>query len=247
MISINKHPFALKLVFVIVSFAFTAVGFSANANSGRVIPKGTVSVIKDGKVVSEFTREAPLPEGSLLKCQGQCTVRMDDAYMVAESDTVFSVTPTANSIELQVQEGTVYFSVNESSRPLQFNTPSGVVTTRQTSMADDELRGYVRVSGNEAEVGVIGGGTMIVDTPNGEMALLPGKQVTLALVEPATPAAASTEEGGSLTAKNVALGIVGTAIIVGGIWAINEAITSDSNSDKNKGGGGGNDGSPSSP
>jgi hypothetical protein len=45
----------------------------------------------------------------------------------------------------------------------------------------------------------------------------------------------------------VALGIVGTAIIVGGIWAINEAITSDSNSDKNKGGGGGNDGSPSSP
>jgi hypothetical protein len=113
-------------------------------------------------------------------------------------------------------------------------------------MADNELRGYVCVSGNEAEVGVIGGGTMIVDTPNGEMAILPGKQVTLALAEPATPAAASTGEGGYLTAKNVALGVVGTAVIVGGIWAINEAVTSDSNSDGG-GGVGGNDGSPSSP
>ena len=242
MIRINKHPFALKLVIMIASFAFAAVGFSANANSGRVIPKGTVSVIKDGKVVSEFTQEAPLPEGTLLKCQGQCTVRMNDVYMVAESDTVFSVTSTANSNQLLVQEGTVYFSVNESSRPLEFNTPSGVVTTRQTSITDTELRGYVRVSGNEAEVGVIGGGTMIVDTPNGEMAIVPGKQVTLALAEPVTPAPASTGGGGSLTFTNVALGVVGTAIIVAGGYALHEAVDGDGG-----GGGGGGDGSPSSP
>jgi len=243
MIRMNKHPLALKLVILIASFAFAAVGFSANGNSARIIPKGTVSVIKDGKVVGEFTQEAPLPEGSLLKCEGQCTVRMNDAYLVAEHDTVFSVTPMAESNELLVQEGTVYFSINESSRPLQFNTPSGVVTTRQTSLTDGELRGYVRVSGNEAEVGVIGGGTMLVDTPNGEMAILPGKQVTLALVEPGTPASASTGGGGSNMAANVALGIVGTAVIVGGIYAINEAITNDSNG----GGGGGGGGSPSSP
>jgi hypothetical protein len=243
MIRINKHPLALKLVIVIASFAFTAVGFSANANSARIIPKGTVSVIKDGKIVGEFTQEAPLPEGSLLRCEGQCTVRMDDAYLVAEHDTVFSVTPTANGNELLVQEGTVYFSINESSRPLQFNTPSGVVTTRQTSLTDGELRGYVRVSGNEAEVGVIGGGTMIVDTPNGEMAILPGKQVTLALVEPGTSASASTGGGGSTMAANVALGIVGTAVIVGGIYALNEAFSGDGGG----GGGGGGGGSPSSP
>ena len=243
MIRINKHPLALKLIILIASFAFAAVGFSANGNSARIIPKGTVSVIKDGKIVGEFTQEAPLPEGSLLRCQGQCTVRMNDAYLVAEHDTVFSVTPMAESNELLVQEGTVYFSINESSRPLQFNTPSGVVTTRQTSLTDAELRGYVRVSGNEAEVGVIGGGTMLVDTPNGEMAILPGKQVTLALVEPGTPAAASTEGGGSTMAANVALGIVGTAVIVGGIYAINEAVSGDGGG----GGGGGGDGSPSSP
>ena len=245
MIRINKHPLALKLVILIASFAFAAVGFSAKGSSARIIPKGTVSVIKDGKVVGEFTQEAPLPEGSLLKCEGQCTVRMNDAYLVAEHDTVFSVTPMAESNELLVQEGTMYFSINESSRPLQFNTPSGVVTTRQTSLTDGELRGYVRVSGNEAEVGVIGGGTMLVDTPNGEMAILPGKQVTLALVEPGTPASEYTGGGGSTMAANVALGIVGTAVIVGGIYAINEAITNDSSG--GGGGGGGGGGSPSSP
>jgi hypothetical protein len=243
MIRINKHSLALKLVILIASFAFTAVGFSANANSARIIPKGTVSVIKDGKVVGEFTQEAPLPEGSLLRCEGQCTVRLGDAYLVAEPDTVFSVSQTANSNELLVQEGTVYFSVNESSRPLHFNTPAGVVTTRQTSLTDGELRGYVRVSGNEAEVGVIGGGTMIVDTPNGEMAILPGKQVTLALVDPGTSTSAAA--GGSSLATDVALGVVGTAVIVGGIYAINEAVTSDSNG--GGGGGGGGGGSPSSP
>lgn len=242
MIRMNKHPLALKLVIVIASFAFAAAGFSANANSARIIPKGTVSVIKDGKIVGELTQEAPLPEGALLRCEAQCTVRLNDAYMVAEPDTVFSVTPMANSNELLVQEGTVYFSINESSRPLEFNTPAGVVTTRQTSLTDGELRGYVRVSGNEAEVGVIGGGTMIVDTPSGEMAILPGKQITLAMVDPGTSASAPTGGGGSLTATDVVLGVVGTAVIVAGIYGLNEAF-----SGSDGGGGGGGGGSPSSP
>lgn len=241
MIRINKHPLALKVFIMIVSFAFATVGFSANADSARIIPKGTVSVIKDGKTVGEFTKEAPLPEGSLLRCEGQCTVRMNDVYMVAEPDTVFSVSPMANSNELLVQEGTVYFSINETSRPLQFNTPAGVVTTRQASLTDGELRGYVRVSGNEAEVGVIGGGSMIVDTPNGEMALLPGKQVTLALVDPGTSVSGAAGAGTYSLVTNVVLGVVGTAVIVGGIYAIDQGLKD------NDSPGGGSIGSPSSP
>ena len=240
MIRINKHPLALRVVIVIASFVFVAVGFSANPNSARIIPNGTVSVIKDGKVVGEFTQEAPLLVGSLLKCDGQCAVRMNDTYMVTEPDTVFSISPMANNNELLVQEGTVYFSINESSRPLQFYTPPGVVATRQASVTDGELKGYVRVSGNEAEVGVIEGGTMIVDTPNGEMALLPGKQVTLALVDSGTPAYAGAGEGSSLE-RDVALGVVGTAVIVGGIYGLHKVVqNSDSSSS-------GSSGSPSSP
>jgi hypothetical protein len=238
MIKINKHPLALKGVIVIVIFAFATVGFAASVNSARIIPKGTVSIIKDGNVVGEFSNEAPLPEDSLLRCDGQCAVKMDDAYMVAEPDTVFSVSPMANPNELSVQEGTVYFSIDESSRPLLFDTPAGVVTTRETSLTDGELKGYVRVIGNEAQVGVIEGGTMIVDTPSGEMAILPGKQVTLALVNPGTPAYAAAGEGGSTLVTNVALGLVGTAVIVGGVYGLHKLVQNS---------GDGSDGSPSSP
>ena len=175
MIRMNKHPLAFKVVVVIASLAFTAVGFSASVNSARIIPNGTVSVIKDDKIVGEFAQEAPLPEGSLLRCEAQCTVRMNDAYMVAEPNALFSVSPMADSTELLVQEGTVYFSINESSRPFRFNTPDGIVTTRQISLTDNELMGYVRVFNNKAEVGVIAGGTMKVDTPKGEMAIPPEK------------------------------------------------------------------------
>ncbi|MCK5205150.1 MAG: hypothetical protein KAR15_14805 [Desulfobacterales bacterium] len=165
----RKNTLILKVFVVFVSFAFATAGFAA-----RIIPTGKVSIIKDGKVVGEFSQEAPLPEGSLLKCDGQCAVKTDDAYMVAEPGTVFSVSPMANSNELLVQEGTVYFSVTESSRPIQFNTPGGVVTTRETSLTGSELKGYVRVSGNETEIGVIEGGTMTVETSSGEMAITPG-------------------------------------------------------------------------
>jgi hypothetical protein len=242
MIRINKHPLVLRVGIVIASFVFAAVGFSANANPARIIPKGTVSVIKDDRVMGEFTREAPLPEGSLLRCEGQCTVRMNDASMVAEPGTIFSLSPMADIIELLIQKGTVYFSINESSRPIQFNTPAGVVSPREVSLTDGELKGYVRVSGNEAEVGVIGGGTMIVDTPKGEMALLPGKKVALALIDPrdSISEVAGGAEGSSL-ARDVTLGVIGTAVIVGGIYAIDQALKD------NDSGGGGGSGSPASP
>jgi ferric-dicitrate binding protein FerR (iron transport regulator) len=165
---------------------------------------------------------------------------MNDAYMVAEPGTVFSVSPMANSNELLVQEGTVYFSVTESSRPIQFDTPGGVVTTRETSLTGSELKGYVRVSGNETEIGVIEGGTMTVETSSGEMAITPGKQVTIAVLNPDPPAAATGGEGGSTLVTDIALGVVGTAVIVGGIYGLHKVV--DSGSD-----GGGSDGSPSSP
>jgi hypothetical protein len=142
----------------------------------------------------------------------------------------------ANSNELLVQEGTVYFSVTESSRPIQFNTPGGVVTTRETSLTGSELKGYVRVSGNETEIGVIEGGTMRVETSSGEMAIVPGKQITITLAEPATSVSGAGGEGGSSLVTDIALGVAGTAVIVGGGYALSQVDWGSSS-----------DGSPSSP
>ena len=70
MIAKRKTQF-LKTLAVFVCLAFTTSGFAAYPNSARIIPSGKVSIIKDGAVVSEFSQEAPLPEGSLLRCEGK--------------------------------------------------------------------------------------------------------------------------------------------------------------------------------
>ena len=80
---------------------------------------------------------------------------------------------------------------------------------------------------------------MIVETPSGEMAILPGKKVTLALVDPGNPVGMAAEEGGSELVTDVALGVVGAAVIVGGIYGLHKLVES--------GSGDGGSASPSSP
>ena len=239
MFEISKHKFVQNVIIAIVSLAFTTAGFSASTNSARVIPTGKVSINKNGKVVGEFSKEAPLPEGSLLRCEDKCAVKIDDTYMVVDPGTEFSVTPAANSTGLYVKTGAVYYAINESSRPIQITTPSGDATTGDLTMTDSELRGYVRVSGNETEIGVIGGGTMMVETTSGDMAVTPGNAVTIALVNPDAATAAAGDEGGSGLIKDIALGIAGAGVLVAGGYLLS---TTDGNHNSSK-----SNGSPSSP
>jgi hypothetical protein len=214
----EKNKLIFKLIVVIVSMAMATAGFAAGANSGRIVPTGKVSIIKDGKVVGEFSQEAPLPEGSILRCEDKCAVKLDDAYMVIEPGTVFSVTPGPNQHELLVQNGTVYYSINKSTRPIMFNTPAGNATTRNLNLSDVDLRGYVRVSGNETELGVLGGGSMTVGTDSGEMLLSSGKQVTMTLAQPAKTVAATGTGGqeGLSTGTKYAIGVVGAGLAAAG-------------------------------
>jgi len=237
MLSKRKKTLMMKVFVVFLSFVFVSAGFAA-----RIVPTGTVSIIKDGKVVGQFSQEAPLPEGALLRCEAQCAVQLDDVYMVAEPDTVFSISPMADRHDVLVQQGTLYYSLNESSRPLHFDTPAGNATTGDLSMTEGELRGYVRVAGNDTEIGVIGGGSMTVATASGEMSVTSGKKVTMTLADSGNTAnAAGGQEGMSRNTK-IALGVIGAAAVAGGIYAI---------SSSGGGGGGGSkdkdDGSPAAP
>jgi hypothetical protein len=238
----GKNTLILKVLVVFMSIAMTTAGFSAGAGSARIIPTGTVSIIKDGQVVGQFSQEAPLPEGALLRCEDKCAVKLDDTYMVVDAGTEFSVTPAADSTGLYVKTGTVYYSINESSNPLQIDTPNGEATTGDLTMTDNELRGYVRVSGNETEIGVIGGGTMMMETASGEMAVTPGNAVTIATIGPETSGAAAEGTGGLTRNQKIALGAgTAAALAAGGI-----ALASGSGG-SGGGGGGGDDGSPAAP
>ena len=118
----RRKTLMLKVFVVLLSLSITATGFSANAGSARIIPSGTVSVIENGQVVSQFSQETPLPEGKLLRCEDKCSIRIDDTYMVVDQGTEFSVTPGANSTALYVKTGTVYFAITEASNPIQITT-----------------------------------------------------------------------------------------------------------------------------
>ena len=52
----RKKAFILKAWAVFVALAFATSGLAA-----RIVPSGTVSIIKDGNVIGEFSQEAPLP------------------------------------------------------------------------------------------------------------------------------------------------------------------------------------------
>ena len=246
----GKSTLILKVLVVFMSIAMTTVGFSARTNSARVIPTGHVSLINDGKVVGEFSKEAPLPEGSMLRCEDKCTIKLNDKYMVVDPGTEFSVTPAAGHTELHVKEGTVYYAMNESSSPLQIDTPNGEAATGDLTMTDNEVRGYVRVSGNETEIGVIGGGTMMMETESGEMAVTSGHAITTTAVGSETSGAsadraAATKTGGLTRNQKFAVGAGSVAVLTaGGI-----ALASGSGGSGGSGGGGDDDddGSPSSP
>jgi len=237
MLSKRKRTLMMKVFVVFLSFAFVTAGFAA-----RIIPTGKVSIIKDGKVVGEFSQEAPLPEGALLRCEAKCAIQLDDVYMVAEPDTVFSVSPMADRHDVLVQQGTVYYSLTESSRPLHFDTPAGNASTGDLTMTEGELRGYVRVVGNETEIGVIGGGSMTVATASGEMSVTSGKKVTMTLADSGKTAnAAGGQEPMSRNTK-IALGVVGAAVVAGGIILVSSSGGGGGGSNKKK-----DDGSPAAP
>jgi hypothetical protein len=123
-------------------------------------------------------------------------------------------------------------------------TPAGDATTGDLSVSDANLNGYVRVSGNQTEIGVIGGGTMMLETASGDMAVTPGKQITIAATGQGESVAAATETGGMTRNQKIALGAAGAAVVAAGAFALSSG-----------GGGGGSgrgdddddDGSPAAP
>ena len=218
----RRKKLIFKVFVIFMSISMAAAGFAADVDSSRIIPKGKVYVLENGKVVGEFSREMPLPEDSVLKCQGECSIKLDDVYMVAEPETEFSIKSTPNGHVLEIREGTIYYSLNEGSRPLTFNTPVGNATTIDVSLTDKELKGYGHVSGNKSELGVIRGGSITLQTESGDFVVESGKKVTMTMTyagpEKGVPTA-TISEGMTQTMK-ITLGAVGAGVALLGLVAL---------------------------
>jgi hypothetical protein len=98
-------------------------------------------------------------------------------------------------------------------------------------VTDSELRGYVRVSGNETDIGVIGGGSMMLETDSGEVAITSGKQLTMALTASGTAVAATGGKAEGLSKnQKYALGAVGAGLVIAGGAALASSGSSSSGS-----------------
>ena len=161
-----KNTLRLKILIVFIILVFTSTGFSAGLSSGRILPKGKVTLLHDNQKVGEFYSEAPLPEDTLLSVQGECGVKLSHLYLVALDQSLFSITNNNRSRTLFVQKGTVYFALSSTPYTLVFQTPDGVITTNEVmlkaSSTNRLLKGYVYVEEGITRVGVLEGGSMLV-------------------------------------------------------------------------------------
>jgi hypothetical protein len=255
-----KNTFKLKIMIAFIILVFTSTGFSAGLPSGRILPKGKVTLFQGTQKVGEFRSEAPLPEDTLLSVQGECGVKLSHLYLVAVDQSLFSITTNNSSRTLFVQKGTVYFALSSTPYSLIFRTPAGAVTTNDimlnASSGNRLLKGYVYVEEGITRVGVLEGGSMLVTATDDKPQLVSsGQELRLAQADifkeegktegkkPAETGKAGEEGtagetaavGGMSTTAKVVIGV----IVLGGLGA---AVGGGGG-----GGGGGGSASPASP
>jgi len=186
----KKHLFTQAVKVGLVSLAliaFTVNGFGMEGNAGRIIPTDKVYMLKDGQTIGSYSSEAPLPESTLLKTQGDSAIKLPDLYLVAVDKSQFAISNADTSRELRVKEGTVYFALSKLPQALVFTTPEGFVTVQQVILnASTEkftLKGYVAVSEKGSEIGVIEGGSLLISTADGDQLVKAGNRILLAQSE----------------------------------------------------------------
>jgi hypothetical protein len=217
---------------VVAVFAFT--GTAQAYEVARVMTSGKVNVYRNGQLSQVLQESAPLPDGALLKPQGDCTVRLENLYMLARDGSEFGVHNDSRPVQLALNKGTVYFAVNQSTGQMVFHTPAGSITTQQfriQAAASATLQGFIDVANGNTVLGVIEGGAMMVSTPDGEQLITSGKQIVLAQADildaketgdaaPAEAPAKPATTSGKIPTKYLVGGALGALAIGAGALAL---------------------------
>jgi hypothetical protein len=189
------------------------------AGSGaRVIPQGKVSLLENGKEATQFQSEIPLPEGSLMLCNGNCLVQTSSLQLVAQDRSVFALAEGKARWDLTVKFGQVDFVMRPDANPISFHTPHDLIQTERAivpASSTGMIRGYITVTESESVL-ALQEGTLQVMSPDGTVLVEPGQGIRLAQaqVAPAAPAAgaggAAAEFGTAWTV--ISLGAAAVAI-----------------------------------
>jgi hypothetical protein len=148
----------------------------------RVIPTGKVSLLSDGKEVNQFQSEMPLPEGSLMLCNGSCLVQMPGIQLVAQDKAVFALAEGKERWDLSVKSGQVHFAMRADAKPVSFHTPHDTLQTEQAlvpASSTGMVRGSIMVTEAESVLAIEEGALQVMSA-DGTMLVQPGQTIRLA-------------------------------------------------------------------
>jgi hypothetical protein len=182
----HSHITRKLIVWTVLITFFT--GVSPAFSGSRIMPTGSVKVYKGEKLVQVLKQESAFPNGALLTTEGRCGVRSENFYLAADDGCTFSIMDGLNRKDLRVDNGVIYFAMNQKTDKLAFITPAGDITTQQVrTNADansDIIKGYLDVSKTKVQLGVLEGGSLVVAAASGVQEIRTGKQITLAMADP---------------------------------------------------------------
>ena len=132
----------IKTVVSLLTFLMVSQCVVAMAGSDRIYPTNKVTLYRGEKKVGVYTKEAPLPDGSVISTDGRCAVKLDDLYLVAEDQSVFSINTSGRHRNLFVKEGIVYFKTSAMRRPFSVRVcsfPFLVMASSSTRVSNPSL------------------------------------------------------------------------------------------------------------
>jgi len=181
------------LVAILATLLVLHPALSWAGSGARVIPQGKVSLLENGKEATQFQSEIPLPEGSLMLCNGNCLVQTQTLQLVAQDRAVFALAEDKARWDLTVKFGQVDFALRPDAKPISFHTPHDTIQTERAIVPASStglIRGYIAVTDSESVL-ALQEGTLQVMSPDGTVLVEPGQGIRLAQaqVAPATPAA----------------------------------------------------------
>ncbi|WP_372683972.1 hypothetical protein, partial [Desulfosarcina sp.] len=181
MIFLRKKRIQIRILVFSLAFLMVSQSVPVLADADRIYPTNKVTLYRGDTIVGVYTKEAPLPEGSIISADGRCAVKLDDLYLVGEDQSLFSINTSGRQRNLFIKKGTVYFKTSAMNRSFSFITPDGPISVQRIQLnaaaGDGALKGLVTVTENQSELGVVEGGSMIVLTDNGLMTISSGKKI----------------------------------------------------------------------
>jgi hypothetical protein len=189
--SISRMLIAILTALLVVQPLISWAGAGAH-----IIPQGQVSLLADGKEVNQFKSEMPLPEGTMMLCNGKCLVQTQNIQLVAQDQAVFALTENAGRWDLIVKSGQVDFAMQNGAKPMAFHTPHDTIQAERAILPASSaalVRGSIMVTEKETAMTVREGALQVMGR-DGVQLVQPGQSIRLAQSQMTPPPPAKEKE-----------------------------------------------------